>query len=96
MVRQRRQFHLQHAFTGARAVSENLKDQAGSVQQLDAPFLFQIALLHGANRAIDQNKVDLFVFEQSFNLFHLARAKQQARRNLRQAHNLRAYHIQPR
>ncbi len=59
LIAQGRKFDLQHAFAGAGAVGEDLEDQPGAVEKLDAPFLFQVALLDRADRAVDQHKPDL-------------------------------------
>jgi hypothetical protein len=88
LVGQGRQFHLQHTFAGAGAVGEDLEDQAGPVQQLDAPFLFQIALLHGADGAVDQHQFDIHALEAGLQFLDLAGAEKGARQHARQAHNL--------
>ncbi|KAF0114224.1 MAG: Uncharacterized protein FD150_1659 [Rhodobacteraceae bacterium] len=46
LIAQRRKLDLQHTFAGPGTVGEDLKDQRGAVQKLDAPSLLQIALLH--------------------------------------------------
>ena len=76
LIRQRGEFHLQHAFAGAGAVGENLQDQTGSVQKLDAPFLFQISLLNRGHRTIDQHQINLQSLQPGRHLIHLTGAEQ--------------------
>ena len=78
LIAERRKFDLQHPFAGAGAVGEDLQDQRGPVKQLDPPLLFQIALLHGRHRAIDQHKVNLRVLEAGFQFINLAGTDQGA------------------
>ncbi len=96
LVGQRRQFHLQHALAGAGAVGEDLQDQAGAVEKLDAPFLFQIALLDRRDRAVHQHQIDLVGLDPGFQFRHLARAEQHPRLHLRQAHHLGPEDVQVR
>ena len=55
------EFDLQRTFAGHRALAEDVQDQAGAVDHLAAPVPFQVALLHGAERRIDDGDGDLFI-----------------------------------
>ena len=52
LIGQRRQLHLQAPFPRARPRAEDLKDQGGPVQHLDAPRAFEIALLDRRERRV--------------------------------------------
>ena len=93
LIAEGRQFDLQHAFAGAGAVGKDFEDQAGAVQQFDAPFLFQIALLHRAYHAIDQHEGDFQVVEPGFEVFDLAGAEQQTGLDPGQPHHLGPLHL---
>ena len=93
LVGQGRQFDLQHAFTGAGAVGEDLQDQPGPVQKLDAPFLFQVALLHRRHRAVHQHQLDLGLVQPLLDLGQLALAEQLAGIGLAQVGHFGADHL---
>ena len=94
LIGQGGQFDLQHAFAGAGAVGEDFKDQAGAVEEFDAPFLFEIALLDRAHGAIDQHQLDIQVLQPRFQLFDLAGPEQRAGLDLVQAGNFGPNHVQ--
>src|SRR5690606_7097691 len=58
LIGKRRHLDLKHALAGARAVREDLEDEAGAVQQLQPPFLFEVALLNGRDRTVDKDQPD--------------------------------------
>ncbi len=66
---------LQRAFLGARPAPEDLKDQPGPVDDLDAPFLLQIALLNRAQRAVHHHEVDFLGRDEPGDLLDLALAE---------------------
>ena len=51
LVGEMRQLDLQAALARARALAEDLQDQAGAVEHLAVPGLLQVALLHRASAA---------------------------------------------
>ena len=79
LIAERGQFDLQHAFAGAGAVGEDFEDEPGPVQDLDVPFLFQIALLHRADRAVDQHQLGLGLLQGGAQFIELARREQHPR-----------------
>src|SRR5262245_51556809 len=69
-----RVFDLQRAFARARALAENFEDQAGAVEHLGVPGLFEIALLHGGERAIDDHQAGIKGLHQAGDFLDLALA----------------------
>jgi hypothetical protein len=94
LVAERGKLHLQHTFAGARAVGKDLQDQAGAVQKLAAPGLFEVALLHRRHRTVDQDKADPVGFDPGLQLVDLARPEQHARLRARQAHDVGRHDLQ--
>jgi len=66
---------LERALSGAGAPAENLKNEAGAIEHLGAPGLFQIALLHRRERAVHHDNAGLVGFDEPGNLFDLAGAE---------------------
>ncbi len=58
LIGQRRQLDLQAALMRARPRAENFEDQAGAVDDLAFPGALEIALLHRADRGIDDDDGD--------------------------------------
>jgi len=56
-VLQLRQLDLQLAFVRARALREDVEDQPRAVDDAALGELFEIALLHGRERAVDEDQV---------------------------------------
>jgi hypothetical protein len=79
LVGQRRQFDLHSAFMGAGPLAENLQDQAGTVDNLRLPAPFEIALLHWAQRGVDDNDPDFILADQLPEGFDSAAAQKSVR-----------------
>ena len=94
LVGQRGHFHLQHALAGGGAVRENLEDQPGAVEDLHPPGLFQVALLHRAQRPVHQHEANLVFLQMRRDLVDLAGAEQVPRLGPGQAHDLGADHVE--
>jgi hypothetical protein len=54
-----REFDLERAFPGRGAFAEDLEDEAGAVDDLAGPFLFQVALLDRGELGVEDGDVDL-------------------------------------
>ncbi len=78
---------LQGALARLRAPSENLQDQAGAVDDLGAPGLFQVALLDRRHCAIHHHDADLVGLDQPGELFDLALADIGCRADIRDRHD---------
>ena len=79
---------------GARPRAENFEDQAGPVDDLGLPAPFEIALLHRAQRGVDDDEPDLVFADQSAEVFDCAAAEQGARARARDAGDLGAHDIE--
>ena len=88
LIGKRRQLDLQSPFVSLRARPKDLEDEAGAVDDLGLPAPLEVALLHGAERGIDDNH---FRFERARfrgDFFDLAPADQARRTHLGQRHDV--------
>jgi hypothetical protein len=76
------QLDLQTAFRSRRPFSENLEDQARTVDDLALGFFLQRLLLNGAQGRIDDEELGALSFRELRNFFDLAFSKQACRSNL--------------
>ncbi len=70
-----RQFDLQRAFLGARALAEDFENETGAVDDLGVPGFLQIALLHRRKRAVHGHERDLLRLDDRADLLDLALAE---------------------
>ncbi len=75
LIGQMRMLDLQRAFAGARAPAENFQNEAGAVEHLGVPGLFQIALLHRRERAVHHHDAGFEAFDETGDLLDLALAE---------------------
>src|SRR4051812_42554662 len=78
----------------ARALAENFEDQAGAVDHLGLPAPFEIALLHWAERRIDDNEADLVFVDDAAQRLDIAAAEKRPGRRSNDTDNLGANHIE--
>src|SRR5262249_31108394 len=64
LITKRGKFYLELAFGGAGPRPEDLQDEAGAIDDLAAPFLLQVTLLHWSKRIIDDGEADLLGLDQ--------------------------------
>ena len=69
LVGERGQLDLQPALMGMRPRAKNFKDQTGAVNNLRLPAPFEIALLHWAEHAIEDNYADRVFADQPAEVF---------------------------
>ena len=75
LIGQMRVLDLQRAFARARAPAENFENEAGAVEHLGVPRLFEIALLHRRERAIHHHDAGFEGFDEAGDLLDLALAE---------------------
>jgi hypothetical protein len=66
---------LQSAFARPGAATENFENEAGAVEHLGTPGIFEIALLNGRERAIHDDNPGVVGFDEPGDLFHFAGAE---------------------
>ena len=74
LVGQIGEFYLQRAFSRVSPPAENFQDQAGAVEHLGVPGLFQVALLHRRERAVHDDDPCLMGHNQASEFFDLTLA----------------------
>ena len=88
------QFNLQSTFLGLGPGTKDLEDQAGAVQHLGLPGLFQIALLNGCQRMVDNDQSCIKGRNQAGKFLHLTGAEQGARLRLGKGNDARMHDVQ--
>jgi hypothetical protein len=78
LVDQMRQLDLQAAFPRLRALSENLEDESGPVDDLDLPSALEIALLDRRQRVIDNDELRVLGLDDAAQLLNFPFAEQGA------------------
>ena len=66
---------LQRALASAGSPSEDFQNEAGAVDDLGVPGLFQVALLHRRQRAVHHHDAGFVRFDEAGHLFDLALAE---------------------
>src|SRR5262245_24970045 len=94
LVVQMRELDLQRALARVRAFAENFQDQAGAVDDLGVPRLFQIALLHRRDDAIHHHQRRLQALGKPGNLLDLALAQVGRRPDLVERHQAGLDHVE--
>ncbi len=88
LVGQMGKLHLQTAFSRQRALPEDFENEARAIEDLAAPCLFEVALLHGRHDVIDDGEAGILGRDQLAELGDFARAEQRRRPRRRQRHDL--------
>jgi len=73
------ELHFELALEAAGALRENIENQAVTVEDAAAGEFFEVALLAGRERVVDENDVGSVVFGNSSNFVSLAAAHEEAR-----------------
>src|SRR5262245_49671592 len=84
-----RELDLQRALLRLGAAAKNLQDQAGAVEHLGVPGLFEVPLLDRRQRAIHHHELDVVSGDEADNLLDLALAEKGRRTNLYDRRNQR-------
>jgi hypothetical protein len=94
LIGKRGQFDLQAALVSARPRAENFEDQTGPVDDLRPPAPFEVALLHRAQRTIDDDDPDSVFADQLAEIFEGPAAEQAIGPRARDARDLGADDIE--
>jgi hypothetical protein len=73
------ELHFELAFEAAGALRENIENQAVAIQDAATGELFEVALLAGRERVVDENDIGGVIFGNGANLVCLAAAHEEAR-----------------
>ena len=90
-----RQFHLKLTFAGAGPGAEDIQNKAGAVDDLALPGALQVALLHRAERAIDNHDGGMMFANDLTNLHHFSGAEQGCRADARYRYDGAISDLQP-
>ena len=74
----------------AGALSEDFEDEPGAVDHLGLPAPFEVALLHRAERGVDDDEANRALSNDGAQILDIAAAEQRRRDRPRNAHDLRA------
>ena len=83
-------FDLQPGFPGPGPAGEDLQNDAGAVEHLRVPFLFQVADLHGGEGFVEDDNIRVRLLDHQLDLVHLSGADQRALSDLRRGLNTQA------
>ena len=76
LIGQPRKLHLQPSGFAVSALGEDFENKPGPVENLGIPGLFEVALLDGRQRVVDDDDLDLLRGHDSADFVHLARAEE--------------------
>ena len=88
------EFHLQRALAGLRPLPEDFEDEAGAIDDLRLPRLFEVALLNRRKYAVDDDKADALLADALGELVDLAGAEQRRRSRRDERHGERRDDLQ--
>ena len=94
LIIQMRQFDLQCTFLGAGTLTENFQNEPRTVDNLDVPFLFEIALLYRRQCVINNDQPDGLFINRFRNGFHLSRAQERCRPRISDNRNFSMFDVE--
>src|SRR5262249_36459635 len=90
------QLDLQLALHGARTLGEDVEDERGAVDDLEAERAAEVALLHGRERIVGDHEIGALALRGRLELVHLALAEVELRRGRLALLGDPAHHFRPR